>query len=983
MNRKTFGVGLCTALLCASCMTGGSVFLAGAEGETAASSSDDWVIVNQVEGMSGTDFWTISPDGTTLTAGASVNGDASKNFAVTKDEDSVGNYSVSAHFQMTEDPVQAEGNQAKIGIVPWYLDENNYIMVNLWWRNEAWCGGNGQVLANVTMEGKQDGAYVQTWQGGSFVPAQWSDFWLNNAVVSNPEFRHPINYENGWDVRIVKRVSDPTVSADESGEILEVYVNGTITLSVTVNLPVTYRATPVYAGVSMQNTPGLVVTEFGVEDVDVFEEFGFNYLYSDFNYNPLGGGASLTATGPSWSYDGGVYTGSAVGAHEETPVNAVGTVSESFANYAVEADVTLTSAASGTGTQRAGLAVWFRDLDNYLNADLVCTDGTYTAQISGMIGGEAVASQASSALSVEGNSASLRAEKIGSSVVMYVDEQEACRYTASVSLENAYAGVNLYNAAATFSGYEVSERDYVPYSEYRSVLGGTAFTLSSQTLTDFTEADGVISIDATDFTSNAYAVTARDTFGETTVSVEITPVSVGTEYAVGIVGYYESAENYLYGVINGTKAILYRHAGTEDTVLAEADYTFDASAGEPVALSMVISESRLALLAGEEELVSADYSLAPDAGKFGGFIVKSGSFRFGMPAFDGWRAWEPNTVGVWSCAGPELTTWTLNENGDIVGDVADATTNGYMSTRALREIGFKDNSYYVYTVVHTTKWNSGMECRAAIYPWYLDANNYVVVTASHAYGNSPEVTVEARINGAVIPMKWDSFTGAMALLDSDVTVEVYVDMENDRVLVYNGRQRDPFYSFDVPGMAAASRAWDGTVQAGVGVNQIAAIFKDFGAAETMTSNDTVAPVIELLGTPVKTATVGSTVILPVVDVTDNLGESINAVFTVTDPDGIVLDLKGGARFTAEKEGAYTVSITAADSWGNEAESYEYTITVTQGDAGGDDGDGPNVGLIVGLTVAGVVVVAAAVVAVIMIRKKKSGNPGDSDGTKNG
>lgn len=32
------------------------------------------------------------------------------------------------------------------------------------------------------------------------------------------------------------------------------------------------------------------MTEFGVEDVDVFEEFGFNYLYSDFNYNPLGGG---------------------------------------------------------------------------------------------------------------------------------------------------------------------------------------------------------------------------------------------------------------------------------------------------------------------------------------------------------------------------------------------------------------------------------------------------------------------------------------------------------------------------------------------------------------------------------------------------------------------------------------------------------------------------------------------------------------------
>ena len=109
-----------------------------------------------------------------------------------------------------------------------------------------------------------------------------------------------------------------------------------------------------------------------------------------------------------------------------------------------------------------------------------------------------------------------------------------------------------------------------------------------------------------------------------------------------------------------------------------------------------------------------------------------------------------------------------------------------------------------------------------------------------------------------------------------------------------------FWTYDVPGLKAASEGK--TVKAGVGVVDVTADFKDFTVGEEMMSKNTVAPTISLVNTPATTGTVGKTIMLPIIDVIDDLGESINAVVTVVDSDGAEVDLAGAARFTPSKAG---------------------------------------------------------------------------------
>lgn len=106
------------------------------------------------------------------------------------------------------------------------------------------------------------------------------------------------------------------------------------------------------------------------------------------------------------------------------------------------------------------------------------------------------------------------------------------------------------------------------------------------------------------------------------------------------------------------------------------------------------------------------------------------------------------------------------------------------------------------------------------------------------------------------------------------------------------------------------------------------------------------------------------------------------VITVTGPDNEPVELNG-VRFTPEKAGTYTVTITATDSWGNSATETK-TIVVTEEDGGttepgGDTtepGDGTSdkeplsAGAIAGIIVAAVVVLAGGVTAICFLVKKK-------------
>lgn len=95
--------------------------------------------------------------------------------------------------------------------------------------------------------------------------------------------------------------------------------------------------------------------------------------------------------------------------------------------------------------------------------------------------------------------------------------------------------------------------------------------------------------------------------------------------------------------------------------------------------------------------------------------------------------------------------------------------------------------------------------------------------------------------------------------------------------------------------------------------------------KTTVAVDTEKPVISVTGMPT-TGKVNEKIVLPIASVTDNVDSGLSATITVKDPDNIAVSVVNRS-FTPTKAGTYTVTFTAVDSAGNQADE-TFTITVT-------------------------------------------------------
>ena len=124
--------------------------------------SNGWELVKP----DGSNPWDIGSNGNILNTTRSVNYDS--NFLVRESEEAYGDYTVSAHFELSANTVTTSGTTSQIGLVPWYLDENNYITATIWWRNENWSGSRDDTIINLLIYGKQDGQNLQVYDGNVF-----------------------------------------------------------------------------------------------------------------------------------------------------------------------------------------------------------------------------------------------------------------------------------------------------------------------------------------------------------------------------------------------------------------------------------------------------------------------------------------------------------------------------------------------------------------------------------------------------------------------------------------------------------------------------------------------------------------------------------------------------------------------------------------------------------------------------------------------
>lgn len=131
---------------------------------------------------------------------------------------------------------------------------------------------------------------------------------------------------------------------------------------------------------------------------------------------------------------------------------------------------------------------------------------------------------------------------------------------------------------------------------------------------------------------------------------------------------------------------------------------------------------------------------------------------------------------------------------------------------------------------------------------------------------------------------------------------------------------------------------------------------------TLTVSDDADPVIAVQGEYAKNVETGTEITILSSTVTDNYDSGLTAKVSVSF-GGSVVNVTDG-KFVADREGVYVITYTVSDTAGNTA-SQTFEITVKAPATNG------NVGLIVGLSVGGVVIIAGVVIAVILIRKKKA------------
>lgn len=987
----------CAVMALAGLLTLTPSLSASAEGE------DGWTVVKR----DGADVWKVNGDGTLSTLRSA---EYDNNFLVRESDQAYGDYKVSAHFDVSENLATTSGAEIKLGLVPWYLDENNYITATVWWRNVDWTHSGDDKIANLLIYGKQDGHFLEIYNGSNFSQTEFSDFWVYNSVSyfsgeDQVALEQPMNIEKGWDFT-VEKYHDVTMATGLDGDVLRLTLNGVVVGICTVNMTVPYRPSAPKVGVVSGNmATALTVSNFTVEDMANQELAGTDKAYElcEYNFNAVEGAPFGTVAtgkkGGSWSYEAEVYTGDALNPEREDTVFQLIRPLPMMSGLDYTVSTTAKIAESGTEST-VGLIAWYIDHNNYVYANVIVADGNVYACFSGMIAGEEVLSERSEAIESKGEDIKLTVEKVGAQLILSVNEERALAFSnAALYGKFGYAGLHVSNCIAKFTGLEIAGKTFEAFDEYLQTLDGAEYYLSSKTTEDFVYGGGKLTIDTSDFEHPAYAIAkagiAQGVFKTTVSFAEGTVFGEGG--SVGVMAYFESSEHYVYVVItrnsgSDIRAEIYEMAdGSLEQIYSERISGIVLS--DTLTLQTIVQNNAVSFYAEGKMLIDSfnvgNLPLAESV--MAGIVAQNVQITAYLPVFEGFRANELYSLtDVYTARGISYDSWTVGNDGSVTGKAATGDLSGDIygilwGNRALPYLCMQDitdaycSDYYVYSKINVTKYDSvNTFHRVALIPWYLDDANFLYVAYSHVGTGSPDVGVFARINGT----GYNNFTnigGLASLLNT--TLEMDVRIKGDLIEIYAGKSPLPIFSYTVSGMSAAinSALTSGkSLLAGSCVYALNATFSDFSVGTELSAVNTEKPEIVFLSNKTSRAQLNNTVTLPVVEVVDVTGELVNAVFTVLDPEGNEVTLINNARFVAETEGRYTITVNAENSWGVSADPIAWIVEVTPP----QDGSSAVV-IYVLLGVSVLLFCGSAVLLTLNIFKKKKSEISSEDTAENG
>ncbi len=887
------------------------------------------------------------------------------NFLINESETHLGDYTVSITGSAEESwPVS---KSVQIGIVPWYLDSNNYILVYMEWSPTERPTG----MRVVEFTGRIDGQNPVVYKDGGFVQSEWNDAWMDGA--NEP---YAIDPSSDWTFSVKKERS----AAGDTDEFTA-YINGNKVGFYGFRDVPKYSAKPAKSGIYCYND-NVTITDYSVTPVA-----------DDSLFHDIGGGYVGKAASGDWDVSGNTLSIDASSSVD--PISSTIAITENTyeGNFRLKGTFASSSLVNNGGI---GLVPWYQDETNYLTAYVGMVGGTKSLMVEGMVtaysGGGMSQTPINDTLpldSVENvGDISLIADKQGSRISLYLEGGEDNKLEVS---NPAFATASYIGTAVSACNvsidFESEALVYNSFDWYDLTLGGNKVSVKSAT-----DAEGLFAYDEGTYTVSDEAVVSGDLtkqaalslatsyVGEISVSADFAPLAEGQEY--GLYPFLVDEDNYVrIGLKSDAFTVYLANNGTETQRGYVLPANFDSAASHNISAELASGTLNVTVDGASvvENLPVDGYDFS-DSLMIGFFFAGKGGSVSNL-SYSGFYPNSAKNVGAWTVYGPRPDTWTFDEENNTITGKYDGGTV-WQATNALMSNEKAD--FWCASTINVSAVTAS-EHKVGLVPYYLDSNNYVFVWFSRWAGSTANTNVTVRINGQILPPEWGEREIGIQFEGTDNKLEAHI--EGDTVSVYVSGAFAPVYTGNYPGLS--ERTLSGA-KSGLNISNVSATFKDtvLGADDRPYAFNE-KPSINEIGTRVTAGVVGERIALPIYTATNSNNDPLTAVVNVTDPSGeaVVLERNG---FVPETAGIYHVEVTCTDDWGNSADPVSYDITVTEAQTGGDtssepdtggntgggttDPEGNGLGLMLGIVfgcLGGAAVIGLAIFLFIRYRNKKT------------
>lgn len=829
------------------------------------------------------------------------------NYWINKTDTVYGDYKISATIQGTE--TLPNKREMHAGFIPWYLDENNYIMCYMRWENTD----KPNSMSEIEVTGKIDGNFMVMWKNDQFIVSEWNDMWTDNRSQSAGD-------------ECIFTVEKKRTEANDS-DYIRAYIswNGEADTLIGFHMTrdaVKYDDRKAHFGV------------YGYNDKFTFKDITITNENNSKVFAPVGDGMGQAING-TLSYDDAAksysLTSSSSTAYTDNMLILDNNVDSD--NYSISSDISVTP----TDTSELGILVYYKDGYNYLAAVIkkengetkVGFKGKFTTAVGSNLTVNEVDTLATSTFDLSALT-SLKVQKNGIKFKLFLNGNEEANFERSSCTGKGKVGFAGANIGFTASNILIEKVAYVAYDWYSTKFVGdtTCYVSAKVNEGGISYADGVYTIpDAAVDSENTSNITSfyygSSFYGDIAVKATFSGIKADSIY--GVYPWIQDPENFLRVLVKPDGITIENHFGENPTskqyALPEGvNYT----SGDKILNVEIKSQKVYVTWGGVDALDGAEFTMAGNdlavAPNIGIAVAKNGILVKKI-ATTGFTPYSERKEGDWKFYGARLSSWTVSDDGKTVDSSFDGGT-GWKQTLALTSIPDKKDYYFASKVkVHEV---TGSDYKTGFMPYYLDGSNYVFIWISQFAGVSPELVVSCMLNGNLVGYEWRKTAFTYSYMETEVQLEAKI--EGDVVSVYINKSFSPTFSTTFEGLSNRT-----TAGAYAGFNSVSskATYYDYHfSTDTRNFTMTEKPVIEETGTRKTSGIIGNRITLPIFTGTNSSDEVLNPVVTVTDPNGANVELMSN-RFTPDTLGDYVVRVTCTDNWGNEAEPLVYTITITE------------------------------------------------------